>query len=91
MEKRRYHELERILKGVGNHRRIQILDLLEKEKGLSVSEIAYRVSIDFRTASEHLRKLVRSELIYKWHQGAAVCHSLTPLGKNVLKFCRTLE
>jgi predicted transcriptional regulator len=91
MEKRQFHELERILKGVGSHRRIQILDLLEKEKGLYVSQIAGRVSIDFRTTSAHLSRLVRSGLIYKWHQGAAVCHSLSPLGKHVLKFCRTLE
>ena len=79
------------MKGVANHRRIQALDTLEKSPELSVSELAERLSVDFRTSSEHLRKLAVAGLVMKRHEGAAVCHALTGRGKLILKFCRTLE
>jgi len=91
MEKRRYKELERILKGVASHRRIQIMDLLEKEAELSVMDIAEHLAIDFRTTSEHLRKLVISGLVMKRSDGTSVRHAMTKQGKDILKFCRTLE
>ena len=91
VDKKRYRELEKILKGVASHRRVQIVDLLERKAELSVLEIADELSIDFRTAGEHLRKLVISGLVMKRHDGAAVRHALTSRGKYVLKFCRTLE
>jgi len=91
MDKKRYRELERILKGVASHRRIQIVDLLDKQTELSVFEIAERVSIDFRTASEHLRKLALAGIVMKRSDGASVRHALTKRGKDILKFCRTLE
>ena len=90
MDKKRYRELERILKGVASHRRIQIVDLLDKQTELSVFEIAERVSIDFRTASEHLRKLALAGIVMKRSDGASVRHALTKRGKDILKFCRTL-
>jgi len=91
MDKKRYRELERILKGTASHRRIQMLDLLDKQTELSVTDIADHLSIDFRTGSEHLRKLSIAGLVMKRHEGAAVRHALTWRGKEVLKFCRTLE
>lgn len=87
----RYRELERILKGVASHRRARILDILGSEAELSVTDIAERLSFDFRTASEHMRKLVLAGLVMKRHDAAAVRHALTDRGKLVLKFCRTLE
>ena len=80
-----------MLKGIASHRRIQIVDLLDKQAELSVSEIGEHLSLDFRTASEHLRKLAIAGLVMKRHEGAAVRHALTSRGKDVLKFCRTLE
>lgn len=91
MDKRRYRDLERILKGVSNHRRVEVIDTLERQPELSVTEISERLSIDFRTASEHLRKLVIAGLVMKRYEGATVRHSLTFRGKTLLKFCRTLE
>jgi DNA-binding transcriptional ArsR family regulator len=90
MDKKRYKDLERILKGAASHRRMQIIDLLDKQAELSVTNIAERLSIDFRTASEHLRKLELAGLVMKRHEGASVRHALTHRGKEVLKFCRTL-
>lgn len=91
MDRKRYRELERIFKGVANHRRVQILDTLDKQAELSVTEITERLSIDFRTASEHLRKLVLGGLVMKRYEGALVRHALTERGKTILKFCRILE
>jgi DNA-binding transcriptional ArsR family regulator len=91
MDKKDYINLERVMKGVANHRRIQVLDTLEKSPELTVTDLAERLSIDFRTVSEHLKKLVAAGLVMKRHEGAAVCHALTTRGKLMLKFCRTLE
>lgn len=91
MDKKRYRELERILKGVASHRRVQIVNLLDKQTELSVFDIAEHVSIDFRTVSEHLRKLTIAGIVMKRNDGATVRHALTRRGKDILKFCRTLE
>ena len=91
MEKRRYQECEGIFKGVANHRRMQIIDMLWKESELSVTDITERLSIDFRTASEHLRKLTIAGLVMKRHEAAMVRHALTNRGKSILKFCKMLE
>ena len=91
MDKKRFRELEIILKGVASHRRVQIVDLLDRQTELSVFDIAEYVSIDFRTVSEHLRKLTMAGIVMKRSEGASVRHALTKRGKDVLKFCRTLE
>lgn len=78
-----YIRLERIWKGVASHRRIQILDLLEREPELSVSEVSFRIKSDMKNVSEHIRKLTISGLIIKRNQGKSVRHILT--------FFRTLE
>lgn len=91
MKSGRYKELERILKGVASHRRLRILDILGSEAELSVTDIAERLSLDFRTTSEHIRKLALAGLVMKRHDAAAVRNALTERGKVILKFCRTLE
>jgi len=89
--KKDYRRLERIIKGVANHRRIQILELLEKTPELSLQEISETLNINFKTASEHLRRLAIAGLVRKRSQGASVRHKLTKRGKDILKFLRTLE
>lgn len=84
-------QLERIVRGFSNHRRIEILHLLQEHPELSVIEIAETLDINFKTASEHTRRLAITGLVGKRSQGAAVRHAVSPLGKNVLKFLRTLE
>jgi DNA-binding transcriptional ArsR family regulator len=89
--KKTYRQLERIVRGFSNHRRIEILELLEKEPELSVLEIAERLRINLKTASEHIRRLTIAGLIMKRSEGASVRHKLTERGKKVLMFLRTLE
>ncbi|MBI4101269.1 winged helix-turn-helix transcriptional regulator [Candidatus Microgenomates bacterium] len=84
-------QLERIVKGFANHHRIRILSLLEQEPDLSLLAISDRLSTSFKTIGEHTRKLAISGLIVKRYKGAAVEHAISDRGKQVLKFCRTLE
>ncbi len=84
-------QLERIVKGSANHRRIQIIDLLEKNPELSVSEISANIKSDLKNVSEHVRKLTIAGLILKRTQGKNIRHKLTPRGQVILTFYRTLE
>ncbi len=86
-----YRQLERIMKGVANHRRIEILDLLYREPQLSVMEISEKLGVNFKTISEHVRRLAHAGLVLKRSEGAAVRHALVPQGTLILKFLRTLE
>lgn len=85
-------DLEIIIKGIANHRRIQILYLLGgKNKlptndGLSVNDIAETLRIGFRSASQHLDKMYRGGLVAKTPKGPAVIHSLTGRGVDTLNF-----
>lgn len=84
-------QLERIVKGFANHRRIQILLLLADEPELSVQEISSKLNINFKTASEHIRRLSISGIVLKRNQGSSVRHKVSSSGNNILKFLRTLE
>lgn len=86
-----FKELERIVKGYANHRRIEILALLAKSPELSVDEIAGALEINMKTASDHIRRLAIAGLVMKRNEGAAVRHKLTKRGEVILKFLRTLE
>ncbi len=84
-------DLEKIVKGFSNHRRIQILELLAKKPELSVFEVADELNINFKTASEHIRRLAAAGLVMKRNEGSAVRHALTSRGNVILMFLRTLE
>ncbi|HVF69600.1 MAG TPA: winged helix-turn-helix domain-containing protein [Xanthomonadales bacterium] len=86
-----FRQLERIVRGFSNHRRIQILELVYQYPELALTEIAEKLNINFKTAGEHVRRLAVSGLILKRNQGAAVRHKLSPRGLLILKFLRTLE
>lgn len=79
-------QLERIVKGFANHRRIQILMLLSDSPELSVTEIAIKLKINVKTASEHIRRLAIAGLVMKRNQGANVRHKLTPQAESILNF-----
>ena len=83
--------LERIVKGFANHRRIQMLDLLEHEPELSVEDIAERVKIGYENTSDHLRKMAIAGLVMKRYEKNTVRHKLTDRGKTILVFCKKLE
>ena len=86
-----YRKLERLVKGYANHRRIQIMDLLHSEPELSVEEVADKLSVNFKTISEHIRRLATSGLVLKRSEGNCVRHKLTSRAQSILKFLRILE
>jgi len=83
--------LERIIKGFANHRRLQILGVLQKEPELSLQEISERANSDFKNISAHINKMAISGLVIKRSELHSVRHKLTKRGLGVLKFVRTLE
>ncbi len=86
-----FRSLERTMKGCANHRRIEIIQALYKHPEMSVSDLAIDLKINFKTASEHIRRLAIAGLILKRSEGASVRHCLTSKGRSILKFLRTLE
>ena len=64
-ERTKYHRLQRLVRGFANHRRIEISELLEQKSELSVFEIADALDINFKTASEHIRRLAIAGLVLK--------------------------
>lgn len=82
---------ERILKGAANHWRIKIMMLLRDEPELSLAEITENLKINFKTASEHVRRLAIAGLVLKRYEGNFVRHKLTSTAESILKFLRILE
>jgi predicted transcriptional regulator len=79
-------QLERHLKGLANHRRIAILNLIANEGGITLEEIAKTLNCNFKTVSGHTQKLLQSGLIRKKYQGRRVIHTLSPYGERFYKF-----
>lgn len=77
------------MKGFANHRRLEILDLLSRDPELSVIDISERLKVNFKTISEHIRRMAIAGLVMKRYEGAAVRHKLTPRGFLILKFLKT--
>lgn len=90
-ENKSNRQLERIVKGFANHRRIEILQILDKEPELSVDEISEKLEINYKTASEHIRRLAITGLIMKRSDSMNVRQRLTTRGESILKFLRMLE
>lgn len=81
-------QLERYFKGVANHRRIEILLLVNDEEGITLDQIAKTLNANFKTISEHTRRLVQAGLLNKKYRGLRVMHSLSPYGKEFIKFLK---
>jgi len=86
-----YRKLERIIKGVANHRRLQILELLQREPELSVQEIADRLKSEMKNISAHVNKMAIAGLVMKRSDSKSIRHKLTNRGIIILKFVRMLE
>lgn len=83
--------MERHLKGVANHRRIEILFLIAKNNGISIDHIAECLDCNVKTISGHTYRLYHSGLINKYNKGRNVTHELSPYGKIIYKFLTTFS
>jgi DNA-binding transcriptional ArsR family regulator len=79
-------KLERHFKGVANHRRVQILQLIAKQPNISLLGIAVGTKGNIKTVSEHTRRLALAGLIEKVYEGRDVQHKLSRYGKIFIKF-----
>jgi predicted transcriptional regulator len=84
------NQLEYIVKGFDNKRRIEIIFLLEKRPELSVSEIANHFKISFTAVSNHLLKMMSRGSVMKRNDGLEVKHALTKKGKVIASFLKTI-
>ena len=79
-------QLERHFKGVANHRRITILFLFYKNPGIILEDISENLDCNFKTISEHTRRLVQAGLLNKEYRGRKVEHKVSPYGKIFCNF-----
>ena len=84
-------QTERHIKGIANHRRIDILFVIAANAGVTVEGIADILRCNFKTISEHTRRLAHAGLVDKKYQGRSVVHTLSPYGKILYAFLKTFR
>lgn len=84
-------QLERYFKGVSNHRRIQILDLINKNPGITLDGISSTLKCNLKTISGHTQRLVQSGLVNKKYRGNEVTHKLSPYGEKIYEFLSSFK
>ena len=83
--------MERHLKGVANHRRIEILLFLAKYNKATLEDIVDALKANDKTIGEHTRRLYVAGLIGKKYRGRFVEHSLSPYGIKFVKFLESFR
>jgi predicted transcriptional regulator len=84
-------QMERHIKGIANHRRIEILFLIANQKGITLESISRGTGCNLKTIAQHTQKLVQAGLVEKKYQGRSVSHSLSPYGKKFYNFLKTFS
>ncbi len=83
--------MERHLKGVANHRRIEILLLIAGRDGITLEDIITALHANEKTIGEHTRRLNQAGLVDKRHRGKFVEHTLSPYGKQFVRFLKSFQ
>ena len=84
-------QMERHLKGMANHYRIQILLLIAEQKGITLEDIVETLEANEKTIGEHTRRLYQAGLINKKYRGKFVEHTLSPYGKTFVSFLKSFQ
>ena len=84
-------QMERHLKGMSNHYRIEILLLVSKNTGITLEGIIKSLGANQKTISEHTRRLMNAGLVNKKYRGKFVEHSLSPYGKTFVRFLQSFR
>jgi len=79
-------QMERHLKGMANHYRIEILLLIGERDKITLDGIVETLGANEKTIGEHTRRLHHAGLIDKNYRGKFVEHTLSPYGKTFVKF-----
>lgn len=88
MSRKKFYKQERTIKGAANHRRIEIIYLLDKYGELSTNQVVGQLGINYQTGAHHVRKLARSGLVDSWRKGGSMMHVLTPHGESTIKLLK---
>ncbi len=84
-------QMERHLKGMSNHHRIEILLLIGKKNGITLYQIINTLDANPKTIGEHTRRLCVAGLVNKKYKGRFVEHSLSPYGKTFYNFLKAFQ
>ena len=84
-------QMERHLKGMANHYRIEILFLIASSEGITLDNIVKALGANVKTLGEHTRRLFQAGLINKKYRGKFVEHTLSPYGKTFVSFLKSFQ
>ncbi|MEK7174199.1 MAG: winged helix-turn-helix domain-containing protein [Patescibacteria group bacterium] len=84
-------QMERHLKGMANHHRIEILLLVAERGGITLEDIIEALGANGKTIGEHARRLYQAGLINKKYRGKFVEHALSPYGKTFVGFLKSFQ
>ncbi len=84
-------QMERHLKGMANHYRIEILLLIGESEATTLDGIVKTLGANEKTIGEHTRRLYQAGLINKKYRGKFVEHTLSPYGKTFVSFLKTFQ
>ncbi len=77
-------ELEKVLKGLGNRRRLAIVQFLKRNKESSVGDIAEAIKLSYKSTSHHLRIMVAAGILTRDQRSAEASYSLAPSTDKVV-------
>ena len=83
--------MERHLKGMANHYRIEMLLLIAEREGITLDGIVETLGANEKTLGEHTRRLYHAGLINKKYRGKFVEHTLSPYGKTFVRFLKSFQ
>jgi len=84
-------QMERHLKGIANHYRIEILLLIAARGSITLEDIVEELKANEKTIGEHTRRLYQAGLINKKYRGKFVEHTLSPYGKTFVSFLKSFQ
>jgi len=84
-------QMERHLKGMANHHRIEILLLIADRGGITLENIVESLDANEKTIGEHTRRLNQAGLVNKKYHGKFVEHTLSPYGEIFVRFLKSFQ
>lgn len=70
-------KLERIFKGLANHRRLMIVKFLSRVKEATVTDVAAKIHLSFKSTSRHLSILKHLDIVDSRQQNLNVYYKLS--------------
>ncbi|MCG2809655.1 MAG: hypothetical protein L6275_04965 [Candidatus Portnoybacteria bacterium] len=84
-------QMERHLKGIANHYRIEILLLVGECDDMTLDDITKSLGANGKTIGEHTRRLCQAGPLNKKYRGKFVEHTLSPYGKKFVRFLKAFQ